>query len=169
MTVASLHIFYSLSPGRLWICSLTCSVQTESRSLSMDTVSKLHTWTPMKETSSLQSLFVVSECPGGLARLCLQIQCNLRVVPAKHLPLGERLLCCRWVWRSVTTSVLWETERHRQNKGVQEGCNVKYNPEKCCYKQYIQAWLHFETFILIRCVKLTFWLRDTAKAHAKKC
>lgn len=50
-----LHIFCSFSPGRRWMCFLTCSVETESRSLSMDTVSKLQTGTPIKETDSIKS------------------------------------------------------------------------------------------------------------------
>lgn len=43
----SVHIFY-LSPGCFWICCLTSSVFTESRSLSMDTESKFHTGIPEK-------------------------------------------------------------------------------------------------------------------------
>lgn len=146
---ASLHLFHSLLPGRLWICCLTCSVQTESRSLSMDTVSKLHTGTPVKETSSLQSLFVVNSFPRILARLCLQLRRNLCEVPAKHLALWKWLSFCRWASCSDMASVLWETKRQeRQNKEEQDPkrktrgmlvCNVKYvqlKIQKCWYKQY---------------------------------
>lgn len=63
----------SFIPDRLWICRLTCSVRTESRSLSMDTLSKLLTGTPKKNThtSSFFSLFVENFSPGGFAKLWL--------------------------------------------------------------------------------------------------
>lgn len=48
MKLTFLNLFSSLLPGRLCMCCLTRSVQIESRSLAMDTVSKLFTGTPVK-------------------------------------------------------------------------------------------------------------------------
>lgn len=56
--------------------------------------------------------------------MCRRIStCNLCVVPAKHLALGEHLLFCLGVSCSVTTSALWKTTRgERQNKETTTMC-----------------------------------------------
>lgn len=107
--------FCSPSPDRLWICCLTCSVLTESRSLSMDTVSKVHTGTPIKHPKSLQPLFIATDSE-GFTHLCLQMQRNLHVVPAKVLALVEGLLTCCRLSGSVTTSALRQAARQKTHK-----------------------------------------------------
>ena len=55
--------FCILSPDGLWICCLTCSVLTESRSLSM-LMAKVHTGAPIKHPKSLQPLFIATDSEG---------------------------------------------------------------------------------------------------------
>ena len=106
----SFHMFCSLLPGREWMCCLTRSVLTESRSLAMDTESKLLTGTPVEHMQP-----PVTVCSEQMHKrpswTVQQMQCNLCVVPARHLASGQQLLLCWLFPRSVTTSVLWDTER----------------------------------------------------------
>lgn len=113
-----LHSFCSLLPGRVRMCHLTCSEQTESRSLAMDTASKPLTGTPNeKQKGNLQLPFAVNRCTGGLVRLCLCGTCQAPGLRRTALVVMLVFLFC------YNTGFVSDCEGSEREPKVYQGCN----------------------------------------------